>query len=49
MQSVCPTTGEVLANVRTASPAEVQETLAKTREAYVAFRSKHLLALLWLV
>lgn len=40
MQSVCPTTGEVLANVRTASPAEVQETLAKTREAYVAFRNE---------
>ncbi|KAF6751728.1 succinate-semialdehyde dehydrogenase [Ephemerocybe angulata] len=40
IQSVCPTTGEVLANVRTASPAEVQETLAKTREAYVKWRNE---------
>ena len=39
-ESVCPTTGEVLARVRTASPSEVQETLAKTREAYVQFRSE---------
>ncbi|TFK29573.1 succinate-semialdehyde dehydrogenase [Coprinopsis marcescibilis] len=37
--SVCPTTGEVLARVRTASPAEVQEALARTREAYVTFRN----------
>lgn len=40
MQSVCPTTGEVLARVKTASPSEVQEALVKTREAYVDFRSK---------
>ncbi|TEB26871.1 succinate-semialdehyde dehydrogenase [Coprinellus micaceus] len=38
-ESVCPATGEVLARVRTASPSEVQETLAKTREAYVQFRN----------
>jgi len=38
MTSVCPTTGEVLARVKTASPAEVQEALARTREAYVQFR-----------
>ncbi|EAU84047.2 succinate-semialdehyde dehydrogenase [Coprinopsis cinerea okayama7 len=39
VSSVCPTTGEVLARVRTASPSEVQEALARTREAYVQFRN----------
>ncbi|KAJ2914971.1 hypothetical protein MD484_g5446, partial [Candolleomyces efflorescens] len=37
--SVCPTTGEALAKVRTATPQEVEETLARTREAYVEFRN----------
>ena len=40
MESVCPTTGEVLARVRTATASEVQETLARTREAYTQFRSE---------
>ncbi|KAH6910740.1 succinate-semialdehyde dehydrogenase [Coprinopsis sp. MPI-PUGE-AT-0042] len=39
MKSVCPTTGEVLATVRTASPTEVEEALARSREAYVQFRN----------
>ena len=38
-QSVCPTSGEVLAHVRSASPTELHETLEKTREAYTQFRS----------
>ncbi|KAH9048861.1 NAD-aldehyde dehydrogenase [Lactarius hengduanensis] len=39
LQSVCPTTGEVLAHVKSASPAELHAALEKTREAYVHFRS----------
>ncbi|KAF7440052.1 hypothetical protein PC9H_000394 [Pleurotus ostreatus] len=39
MQSVCPTTGEVLARVKTATPQELHEALEKTREAYVFFRN----------
>ncbi|KAJ8486814.1 hypothetical protein ONZ45_g14541 [Pleurotus djamor] len=39
MQSVCPTTGEVLARVKTASPQELQVALEKTREAYLYFRN----------
>jgi aldehyde dehydrogenase family 7 protein A1 len=38
-QSVCPATGEVLANVNSASPAELHGALERTREAYVYFRS----------
>ncbi|KAH9996296.1 Aldehyde/histidinol dehydrogenase [Russula vinacea] len=39
-QSVCPATGEVLANVKSASPAELHGALERTREAYVYFRSE---------
>ncbi|KAH9077643.1 NAD-aldehyde dehydrogenase [Lactarius deliciosus] len=39
LQSVCPTTGEVLAHVKSASPAELHAALERTREAYVHFRS----------
>jgi aldehyde dehydrogenase family 7 protein A1 len=38
LTSVCPTTGEVLARVRSASPQELHETLERTREAYKLFR-----------
>lgn len=37
--SICPTTGETLATVRTASPEELHEALDRTREAYIQFRS----------
>ncbi|TFY73094.1 hypothetical protein EWM64_g10918 [Hericium alpestre] len=39
LESVCPTTGEVLARVKTASPQELNTALAKTREAYTEFRN----------
>ncbi|KAF9557819.1 NAD-aldehyde dehydrogenase [Agrocybe pediades] len=39
MHSVCPTTGETLARVRSASPAELEEAIARTREAYMYFRN----------
>ncbi|KAF5355393.1 hypothetical protein D9757_012547 [Collybiopsis confluens] len=39
-ESVCPTTGEILARVKTASPTDVSEALTRTREAYLHFRSK---------
>jgi aldehyde dehydrogenase family 7 protein A1 len=39
LQSVCPTTGEVLAHVKSASPSELHDALERTREAYVYFRS----------
>ncbi|KAF8639170.1 hypothetical protein AX17_001657 [Amanita inopinata Kibby_2008] len=39
LTSVCPTTGEVLARVKTASPQEVQNALERTREAYKIFRN----------
>lgn len=38
--SRCPTTGEELARVRTASKEELREALARTREAYTIFRSE---------
>ncbi|KAF8635573.1 hypothetical protein AX15_000223 [Amanita polypyramis BW_CC] len=38
LTSVCPTTGEVLARVKSASPQELHETLERTREAYEMFR-----------
>jgi aldehyde dehydrogenase family 7 protein A1 len=38
LTSVCPTTGEVLARVRSASPQELHETLERTRETYQLFR-----------
>jgi aldehyde dehydrogenase family 7 protein A1 len=40
--SICPTTGETLATVRTASPEELHEALERTREAYIQFRSNRL-------
>ena len=40
--SICPTTGETLATVRTASPEELHEVLERTREAYIQFRSNRL-------
>ncbi|KAF9530542.1 NAD-aldehyde dehydrogenase [Crepidotus variabilis] len=39
MESRCPATGEVLANVRTASPQELHETIEKSRAAYRQFRN----------
>ncbi|KAJ3504611.1 hypothetical protein NLJ89_g7847 [Agrocybe chaxingu] len=39
MSSVCPTTGEVLARVKTATPGEVRDALERTREAYTHFRN----------
>ncbi|KZT63221.1 succinate-semialdehyde dehydrogenase [Daedalea quercina L-15889] len=39
LESVCPTTGEILARVRSASPQELQTTLEKSRDAYISFRS----------
>ena len=38
LTSVCPTTGEVLAKVRSANPQELHEALDRTREAYKTFR-----------
>ncbi|THU97639.1 NAD-aldehyde dehydrogenase [Dendrothele bispora CBS 962.96] len=39
IESLCPTTGEVLGRVKTGSPAEVENALGKTREAYKYFRN----------
>ncbi|EMD37008.1 hypothetical protein CERSUDRAFT_114907 [Gelatoporia subvermispora B] len=39
LESVCPTTGEVLARVRSASPEELHTALEKSKEAYKFFRS----------
>jgi len=39
--SVCPTTGEVLARVKTASPQELHDAIARTREAYKIFRREY--------
>lgn len=39
LTSVCPTTGEVLARVKSASPEDLRETLAKARDAYKVFRN----------
>ncbi|KAG6835492.1 hypothetical protein H0H93_000877 [Arthromyces matolae] len=36
--SVCPTTGETLAHVRGASPQELHDAIARTRDAYTFFR-----------
>ena len=38
--SCCPTTGETLATVKTATPQELHEALGRAREAYTAFRSE---------
>lgn len=39
LESVCPTTGEVLARVHAASPEELWNAIAKSREAYQIFRT----------
>ncbi|KAJ7704312.1 NAD-aldehyde dehydrogenase [Mycena rosella] len=39
VSSVCPTTGEILARVKTASPEELHVALSKAREAYSFFRN----------
>ncbi|KAF8179830.1 NAD-aldehyde dehydrogenase, partial [Pholiota molesta] len=38
MSSVCPTTGEVIARVKSATPEELHGALERTREAYTQFR-----------
>ncbi|KIJ04875.1 aldehyde dehydrogenase, partial [Paxillus involutus ATCC 200175] len=38
LESVCPTTGEVLARVQSASPRELHETLEKSKEAHLFLR-----------
>ncbi|KAL4071772.1 NAD-aldehyde dehydrogenase [Scleroderma citrinum] len=38
LESICPTTGEVLARVQAATPNELQETLDKSKEAYLYLR-----------
>lgn len=38
-KSICPTTGETLARVKTATPQELHDALSRTREAYTIFRS----------
>ncbi|KZV63085.1 NAD-aldehyde dehydrogenase [Peniophora sp. CONT] len=39
LESVCPTTGEVLARVKTATPTELEGAIARSREAYEHLRS----------
>ncbi|EIW79561.1 NAD-aldehyde dehydrogenase [Coniophora puteana RWD-64-598 SS2] len=39
LESKCPTTGEVLAHVQSATPQEVQQTLEKSREAHKTIRT----------
>ncbi|KAJ7130197.1 NAD-aldehyde dehydrogenase [Mycena epipterygia] len=39
VSSVCPTTGELLARVKTASPEELHVALSKARDAYAFFRN----------
>lgn len=39
LESVCPTTGEVLARVRSATPHELHEALGKSKEAYLHLRT----------
>ncbi|KAF8884234.1 NAD-aldehyde dehydrogenase [Gymnopilus junonius] len=39
MTSICPTTGEELARVLSASPAELHEAVERSREAYTHFRN----------
>lgn len=38
--SRCPTTGETLARVKTATPQELYDAIKRTREAYTLFRSQ---------
>ncbi|KAF8153233.1 NAD-aldehyde dehydrogenase [Crassisporium funariophilum] len=39
VSSTCPTTGEILARVKTATPKELHDALERTREAYTQFRN----------
>lgn len=39
--SLCPTTGEELARVKSATPEELHHALEKTRKAYTQFRSEY--------
>ncbi|KZT22304.1 NAD-aldehyde dehydrogenase [Neolentinus lepideus HHB14362 ss-1] len=39
LKSICPTTGEVLARVKSATPEELRDALAKSRDAYRYFRT----------
>ncbi|KAI0827420.1 NAD-aldehyde dehydrogenase [Trametes gibbosa] len=39
LESVCPTTGEVLARVQSATPEELQRALERSREAYKVLRN----------
>ncbi|KAI6015197.1 NAD-aldehyde dehydrogenase [Pisolithus orientalis] len=38
LESVCPTTGEVLARVRSATPDELREALEKSKDAHIILR-----------
>ncbi|KAF7292876.1 NAD-aldehyde dehydrogenase [Mycena indigotica] len=38
VETICPTTGEVLAHVKTASPEELHVAIGKARDAYAFFR-----------
>jgi aldehyde dehydrogenase family 7 protein A1 len=40
-KSICPTTGETLARIKTATPQELHDALGRTREAYTVFRSAY--------
>lgn len=42
VKSICPTTGEVLAHVKTVSSEELQTVLQRTREAYIQLRGRQL-------
>ncbi|TFL03890.1 NAD-aldehyde dehydrogenase [Pterulicium gracile] len=39
MESICPTTGEVIARVKSADAKEVSDAISNSREAYLAFRN----------
>lgn len=41
MLSICPTTGEELARVKSATPEELHATLEQTRKAYTQFRREY--------
>lgn len=43
VKSVCPTTSEVLAHVKTASSEELHTALQRTREAYIHLRGRLLI------
>lgn len=41
VSSICPTTGETLARVKTASPQELHDAIGRAREAYTVFRREY--------